>query len=94
MSEVVGIHDLSSYMDRSEFLRWKSFRESEDSRYIGLVLPRFLLRMPYGSESNPTREFNYEEGVRREGSENYLTDSLAAAWARSRASSAVLSAWR
>jgi type VI secretion system protein ImpC len=52
MSEVVGIHDLSSYMDRSEFLRWKSFRESADSRYIGLVLPRFLLRMPYGSTSN------------------------------------------
>ena len=87
MSEVVGIHDLSSYMDRSEFLRWKSFRESEDSRYIGLVLPRFMLRMPYGSESNPTREFNYEEGVRSEESEHYLwgnaTFSFAANMARS-----------
>lgn len=93
MSEVVGIHDLASYMDRSEFLRWKSFRDSEDSRYVGLVLPRFLLRMPYGSESNPTREFNYEENVRDERGEHYLWGNATFAFAANMARSFKENGW-
>lgn len=93
MSEVVGVHDLTNYMDRSEFLRWKSFRESEDARYIGLVTPRFLLRMPYGTDSNPIREFNYEETVRDEDSEKYLWGNASFAFAANMARSYKENGW-
>lgn len=69
--EVAKIDDLSNYMERSEYIRWNSFRESDDARYIGLTLPKFLLRLPYG-ENNPIRYFCYEEQVRGETSANYL----------------------
>ncbi|WP_199608572.1 type VI secretion system contractile sheath large subunit [Flocculibacter collagenilyticus] len=71
LEEVSKIQDLSSYMERAEFLRWKNFRESEDSRYIGLTFPRYLQRLPYG-ENNPIRNFNYEEDVSGESHNKYL----------------------
>ncbi len=71
VDELPKIHDLANYMERAEYLRWKGFRESEDSRYVGLCLPRFLLRLPYGAE-NPVRAFNYEEQVDDEGHQNFL----------------------
>lgn len=70
ISDVVEIEDLINYMDRAEYIRWNSFRESEDSRYIGLTLPRFLLRLPYG-EHNPVKQFQYHEDVTC-SSEQYL----------------------
>ncbi len=42
---------------------WKSFRESEDSRYVGLAMPRVLSRLPYGQDFKKVPEFNYEESV-------------------------------
>jgi type VI secretion system protein ImpC len=67
---VASIDDLASYMERSEFIRWNAFRESDDARYIGLTLPRFLLRLPYGQD-NKVRGFNYQEQV-FESSDHYL----------------------
>ena len=58
-----NLKDLKSIFDAPQYAKWKSFRESEDSRYIGLTAPRFLLRLPYGSETVPVKEFNYEEKV-------------------------------
>lgn len=71
VDEIPKIQDISSYMDRAEYLRWKSFRETEDSRYVGLVFPRYLLRLPYGDE-NPVRSFNYQEGVQGKDHHKYL----------------------
>jgi len=71
LEDVSKIQDISSYMDRAEFLRWKNFRETADSRYIGLTFPRYLQRLPYG-ENNPIRNFNYNENVAAESDENYL----------------------
>lgn len=62
MEEVSRIADLPDYMERAEYTRWNSFRDNDDSRYIGLVLPKFLLRLPYG-ESNPVKGFCYQEAV-------------------------------
>lgn len=61
-NEVIGIEDLANYMDRAEYIRWNSFRETEDARYIGLTLPKFLLRLPYG-DHNSIRSFQYRENV-------------------------------
>ena len=71
--------DLAKIFDTSEYARWKAFRESEDSRYVALTLPRMLLRDPYGREGVPVEAFDYEEGV--DGTEHgrYLWGN--AAWA-------------
>ncbi|WP_430283403.1 type VI secretion system contractile sheath large subunit [Pseudoalteromonas sp.] len=80
LDEVSKIQDIGSYMERAEFLRWKNFRESEDSRYIGLAFPRFLLRLPYG-ETNPIRNFNYQEDVNSQHHERYLWGNATFAFA-------------
>lgn len=58
-----NMKDLKSLFEGPQYTKWQSFRESEDARYVGLVLPRFLLRLPYGSNTVPVKAFNYEEDV-------------------------------
>ncbi|MBS1157440.1 MAG: EvpB family type secretion protein [Proteobacteria bacterium] len=55
--------DLSKIFDTVEYAKWKSFRESEDARYVGLVLPHVLGRLPYGAETVPVEAFHFEEDV-------------------------------
>ena len=70
--ELPAIEDLSNYMERAEYLKWKAFRESEDSRYVGLTLPRFLLRLPFGPDTIPVKEFVYKEKVTGDQHDKYL----------------------
>ena len=86
IEEVPKIQDIGSYLEKAEYTRWRSFRESEDSRYVGLVMPRFLLRLPYG-ESNPVRQFNYQESVAGEDHEKYLWGNATFAFASNMARS-------
>ena len=79
--ELPQIEDLENYMDRAEYTKWKGFRESEDSRYVGLTLPRFLLRTPYDPEDNPVSDFNYEEQVTGEDHDKYLWGNASFAFA-------------
>mgnify|MGYP000989545016 CR=1 FL=1 len=51
MEEVAAIKDIGNYFDRAEYIKWKSFRDTDDSRYIGLVMPRVLGRLPYGPDN-------------------------------------------
>jgi type VI secretion system protein ImpC len=55
--------DMSKVFDTTEYAKWKSFRASEDSRYVGLTCPRMLIRLPYGKDTKPVDAFNYEENV-------------------------------
>jgi len=55
--------DLAKVFETTEYARWKTFRQSEDSRYIALTAPRVLMREPYGSATVPIESFNYEERV-------------------------------
>ncbi|MGH7468258.1 MAG: type VI secretion system contractile sheath large subunit, partial [Longimicrobiales bacterium] len=71
--------DLAKVFDTTEFARWKGFRESEDSRYVGLTAPRMLLREPYGKDTVPLEAFNYEERVDGSDHTKYLWGN--AAWA-------------
>lgn len=59
--ELANPRDLTKIFQTAEYAGWKSLRESEDARYIGLAMPRFLSRQPYGARSNPVEEFNFEE---------------------------------
>lgn len=58
-----NMKDLKSVFEGPQYTKWQSFRESEDSRYVGLCMPRFLLRLPYGDKTVPVKAFNYEEDV-------------------------------
>jgi type VI secretion system protein ImpC len=59
--ELANPRDLTKIFSTPEYAPWKSLRESDDSRYIGLAMPRVLSRLPYGAKSNPVDEFNFEE---------------------------------
>ena len=52
-----------------EYAAWRSLRESEDSRYLGLAMPRFLSRLPYGAKTEPGRGIRVRRGHRRRGSQ-------------------------
>jgi type VI secretion system protein ImpC len=58
-----NLKDLKSLFEGPQYARWHSFRESEDARYVGLCMPRFLLRLPYGEKSIPVKAFNFNEEV-------------------------------
>jgi type VI secretion system protein ImpC len=59
--ELANPRDLVKITSTPEYAAWRSLRESEDSKYLGLTMPRFLGRMPYGANSNPVEEFAFEE---------------------------------
>ncbi len=58
-----NLKDLRSHFEGAQYQRWQSFRETEDARYVGLCMPRFLLRLPYGQATVPVKSFDYSEGV-------------------------------
>jgi type VI secretion system protein ImpC len=93
IQDLPKIEDLHNYMERSEFLKWNSFRQTEDSRYVGLVLPRFLLRLPYGQETQPVKEFNYEEGVKGADHDKYLWGNASIAFAANLVRSFIDNGW-
>lgn len=59
--ELANPRDLTKIFGTPEYAAWRSLRESDDSRYIGLAMPRFLSRLPYGARTNPVEEFDFEE---------------------------------
>ncbi len=56
-----NLKDLKSIFEMPQYIKWQSFRESEDSRNVALALPHFLLRIPYGPDTKPVKGFNYKE---------------------------------
>jgi type VI secretion system protein ImpC len=80
-TELSGPRDLAKIFDNDAYIRWKSFRESEDSRYVGLVLPHVLARLPYGKETAPVEAFDFEENVDGKDHSKYLWANAAYAFA-------------
>ncbi|MEZ5504706.1 MAG: type VI secretion system contractile sheath large subunit [Gammaproteobacteria bacterium] len=75
-----NLKELSSIFEGPQFAKWRSFRESDDAKYVGLTMPRFLLRQPYHPEENPSKGFNYTENVSA-SHEDYLWGNTAFAFA-------------
>jgi type VI secretion system protein ImpC len=59
--ELANPRDLTKIFGTAEYASWRSLRESDDAKYLGLAMPRFLSRIPYGSKTNPVDEFAFEE---------------------------------
>ena len=74
------LKDMQDVMSSPQFAAWRGFRENEDSRYVGLTLPRFLLRAPYDPEDNPISKFVYKEDV-SSSHEDYLWGNTVYAFA-------------
>lgn len=80
-SELANPRDLTKIFQTPEYAAWKSLRDSEDSRYIGLAMPRYLSRLPYGSKTDPVEEFDFEEDTSSADSSKYTWSNAAYAMA-------------
>lgn len=78
-TQMEGVRDLKKIFSTDEYAVWRSFRESEDSRYVGLCLPHTLMRLPYGQDTIRSETFNFEEKVDGRDPRKYLWGN--AAWA-------------
>ena len=79
--ELANPRDLTKIFQTPEHAAWRSLGESEDARYIGLAMPRFLARAPYGAKTDPVAEFNFEEDTSGADSKNYTWANAAYAMA-------------
>ena len=69
--------DIGKIFDSTEYAKWKSFRQSDDSRYVGLALPHILMRLPYGKDTKPVEAFDFEEDVDGSDHSKYLWSNAA-----------------
>jgi len=70
--ELSNPRDLTKIFQTAEYAAWRSLRESDDARYIGLAMPRFLSRLPYGAKTSPVEEFNFEEDTEGANHSKYV----------------------
>lgn len=77
-TELGNPRDLAKIFESTELIPWRSFRESEDSRYVVLTLPHVMMRLPYGPKTVPVEEFHFDEGVDGTDHDKYLWGN--AAW--------------
>jgi len=79
--ELANPRDLTKIFTTPEYAAWRSLRESEDAKYIGLAMPRYLSRLPYGARTNPVEEFNFEEDTGAADHHKYTWSNAAYAMA-------------
>ena len=61
-TELSNPMDMKQLFETADYIKWNSFRQTEDSRFVTLVMPKVLARLPYGKETKPVDAFDYEEG--------------------------------
>ncbi|TDU31184.1 type VI secretion system protein ImpC [Panacagrimonas perspica] len=79
--DLANPRDLTKIFTTPEYAAWRSLRESDDARYIGLAMPRFLSRLPYGAKTNPVEEFDFEEDTGAADHSRYTWSNAAYAMA-------------
>jgi type VI secretion system protein ImpC len=79
--ELSNPRDLAKIFSTPEYAAWRSLRESEDAKYLGLAMPRFLARLPYGAKTDPVEEFDFEEDAEGANSSKYTWANSAYAMA-------------
>ncbi len=72
--------DLAQIFSSQEYIKFRSFRESEDSRFVSLVMPRVLSRLPYGENTKPVEAFAYEEFSQEESGMSVAVDHDEYCW--------------
>ena len=79
--ELSNPRDLTKIFGTPEYAAWRSLRDSDDSKYLGLTMPRFLSRLPYGAKTSPVEEFDFEEDTAAADSNKYTWSNSAYAMA-------------
>src|SRR5690242_6551463 len=80
-NELMNPRDLSKLFDTPEYAAWRSLRDSDDARYVGLCMPRVLSRLPYGAKTEPVEDFGFEEDTDGHKGEKYAWMNAAYAMA-------------
>jgi type VI secretion system protein ImpC len=80
-NELANPRDLAKIFSTPDYAAWRSLRESDDAKYLGLTMPRTLARMPYGAKTNPVEEFDFEEDTTGADSSKYTWQNAAYAMA-------------
>lgn len=80
-SELSNPRDLTKIFQTPEYAAWRSLRESDDSKYIGMAMPRFLSRLPYGAKTSPVDEFDFEEEAEGKNDNQFVWANAAYAMA-------------
>src|SRR5438477_3108651 len=75
--ELMDPRDITKIFQTPDYAAWRSLRNSEDSRYIGLTMPKTLSRLPYGSKTNPVEDFDFEEDVEGADHSKYVWSNSA-----------------
>ena len=91
--ELSNPRDLTKIFQTPEYAAWRSLRDSEDARFVGMAMPRFLSRLPYGSKTNPVEEFSFEEDVEGADHSKYVWSNAAYAMATNITRSFKLYGW-
>lgn len=92
-SEIANPRDLLRIFTTPEYVAWRALREQEDSRYLGLCMPRFLARLPYGAATDPLDAFAFEEDADGADTSNLLWANAAYAFAANVMRAFVLYGW-
>lgn len=79
-TEMSKPRDLAKIFDSQEYIKWNAFRDSEDSRFVTMCMPRSLARLPYGAATKPVEEFSYEEVELGAGGESVAVDHDQYCW--------------
>ena len=79
--ELANPRDLTKIFQTPEYASWRSLRQSEDAKYVGLAMPRYLARLPYGARTSPVDEFDFEEEVEDASHDRYTWSNAAYAMA-------------
>ena len=93
MREVAQLRDLHSLLDSPKYSGWNALRDTEEAAYIGLTLPRYIVRQPYNNETNPAQGIHFTEKVRGDDEAEYLWGNSAMLFARNLVRSFETSGW-
>ncbi|GMU10162.1 type VI secretion system contractile sheath large subunit [Corallococcus caeni] len=93
MKEVSQLRDVSSLLDSPKYSAWNALRDTDEAAYVGLTLPRYIVRPPYNPETYPAPGMNFTEGVKGDKEEEYLWGNAAMLFARNLVRSFAGSGW-
>ncbi|MDP3010589.1 MAG: type VI secretion system contractile sheath large subunit [Methylococcales bacterium] len=93
IEELAALKDLEGMMNHPRYGSWNKLRDSEEAAYIGLTLPRYILRQPYDPDTNPIRNFTFKEEVRGDNNADYLWGSATMLFAQNMVRSFTNSGW-
>ncbi len=93
IEELAAIKDLEGLMNHPKYGSWNKLRDSEEAAYLGLTLPKYIVRLPYDPETNPTGKLPFKESVQGGSNQDYLWGSASALFAQNMVRSFVQSGW-